>query len=273
MFEQVTENTFAIADGSTVGNVGLIASSSGNFLIDTSMYPKVARSIRKSQEIIKSGRLVGGVFTHYHFDHTGGAQEFHDIPLYGHQLEKENFEKNYLKDDFISRVQSQDKEGNFHDLKPTLPSRVFSSNPFMPEEDEKIRFLHTGGHTSGSVLIHFEPDHVIFAGDNLFVGRYPWGGDPTASPYDWKEAMEIILSIKPKWIIPGHGSPIEDLKVITDYKDYIERVISTGETLKAEGTDIEKALEELSDLEFLPEAREGMKQSTLKQWLAVIYQL
>ncbi len=268
----MTENTYAITDGSTVGNVGLISVESGKFLIDTSMYPKVARNIRKSLDSIKGGRLVGGVFTHYHFDHTGGSQEFHDVPMYGHELTLKNFEKNYLSEEFMKRIKEQDETNQFGDLKVTPPSKIFSTNPYVPEEIGNIEIIHTGGHTSGSVLIHFKTDDAIFAGDNLFVGRYPWGGDPSASPYDWRSAMDVIMDLKPKWIIPGHGSPIESLKEVKAYHEYISKVITMVEKAKEESTPEDKALEEVLEIEFLPEAREGMKSGTLKRWVSVIYQ-
>ncbi len=270
MFEKVTENVYAITDGSTVGNVGLIALESGKFLIDTSMYPKVAREIRQSLETIRGGQLLGGVFTHYHFDHTGGSQVFHDVPMYGHQLALQNFEKNYMTEEFLDRVRKQDEQ--FLDLEPTPPSRVFSTNPFVPEEIDNVEIIHTGGHTSGSVLIHLKTDNVIFAGDNLFVGRFPWGGDPTASPYDWKSAMERILEIRPEWVIPGHGSPVDTLEVIKTYHEYMGKIIDLGEKLRNEGIPEDKAMEEVMEIDFLPEAREGMKAGTLQRWISVIYQ-
>ncbi len=270
MFEKVSEDVYAITDGSTVGNVALIATETGNFLIDTSMYPKVARDIRISVEKTKTGKLLGGAFTHYHFDHTGGSQIFHDVPMYGHALTKENFEKNYMTDEFLKRFKDSPQKDLFEGLRPTPPSRVYSTNPFVPEEFNNVEFIHTGGHTSGSILIRYIPENILFAGDNLFVGRYPWGGDPTASPYDWLNAMKTIQDMKPKKIVPGHGSVVDELTEINRYVKYLEKVIQLGEKLVIEKTDEEKALEALEEIDFLPESREGMKKGTLSRWFEVI---
>ncbi len=271
MFEKVTDRIFAITDGQTVGNVGLIATDAGNYLIDTSMYPVIARNIRQEIQKIKTGKLSGGFFTHYHFDHTGGAQEFHDVPMYAHELTKDNFNKSYGDPSFLDRFADHPQKELFEGLRVTPPSYVFSEKKFEPE-GTSIEVYHVGGHTSGSSIIVYRPENVVFAGDNLFVGRYPWGGDPTASPYDWKHSMELILSLDPNYIVPGHGSVTDNVSVVKKYAEYLDTIIETGEKLAKEGVGADKAVEELTEVDFFEEMREGMKIGTLKRWYEVIWQ-
>ncbi len=275
MFEKVTENTYAHTKGETIGNVGVIASEKGNFLIDTSMFPKVARRMRIEIEKMKSGKIAGAILTHYHADHTWGSMVFKDKPLHAHELVHRNMKnslsENWSREAIASYLAANpDRQKMLEGLEIMLPNNVFKAREHRLSEDETIVMIRVGGHTNGSTLILYEEENVLFAGDNLFAGVYPWGGDQTASPYSWINALDIMLELKPKHIVPGHGSVQDDLKEVEHLKSYLKNLVDTTESLIREATPKEKIMEELDKIGFHSPKSEDFKQATLEHFYEVI---
>ncbi len=275
MFEKVTENTYAHTKGETIGNVGVIASETGNFLIDTSMFPKVARKIRIEIERIKKGKVAGAILTHYHADHTWGAMVFKDKPLHAHEFVHKNMKRSLAESWSQDAIESYlaanpERKEMLEGLEIILPNSVFKTREYRLSEDETIMLIRVGGHTDGSTLIFYEEENVLFAGDDLFAGIYPWGGDQTASPYAWINALDAILELKPKYIVPGHGPVQDNLKEVEHLKSYLKNVVATAETLAMENTTKEKVIEEMDKIGFHSPKSEEFKQATLHRFYEVI---
>ncbi len=275
MFEKVSENTYAHTEGKTVGNVGVIASEKGNFLIDTSMFPKIARMMRAELEKIRTGKVSGAMLTHYHADHTWGAMVFKDKPLHAHERVHKNMqrslEENWSREAISSYLAANpDRREMIGDLEIVLPSNVFSTREYRLSDDDTILMIRVGGHTDGSTLILYEEENVLFAGDNLFAEVYPWGGDQTASPYSWIKALDIMLELEPRHIVPGHGAVQNDLKEVHHLKNYLKNIVQTVESLVLEKTPKDKVLEELDKIGFHSPKSEDFKRATLLHFYEVI---
>ena len=68
-----------------------------------------------------------------------------------------------------------------------------------------------GGHTDCSSIVTVRGSGVVFFGDLLFVGRFPFAGDETADPDAWIAALEYIIALKPDSTVPGHGPHLRRL--------------------------------------------------------------
>lgn len=131
------------------------------------------------------------VATHGHFDHIMAAyalQLAYNIPFYIHE------------DDIFLLGRMQSSAKHFLGLKEIDP-------PPVPTKIKDLPFIHTPGHTPGSICVYFKKDNVLFSGDTVFangaVGR-------TDHEYSDKAALEQsvkkILSLSPATrIFPGHG--------------------------------------------------------------------
>ena len=196
---RITDSIYAQDDGKSVGNVGMIVTEAGNYLIDTSQYPVLARDIRKQVESVGTGKIKGVFLTHTHFDHTGGMQHFADVPSYAHAILDKNFRERYMRDEVVQRFLNREDKEMFEDLSPTPPSKIFETNPYCPEDNEQIEMYRTGGHTNGSTFVYYRKENVIFAGDNLFAGVFPWGGDKTSDGrrYEYRSRRYILLQHLP----------------------------------------------------------------------------
>lgn len=131
------------------------------------------------------------VATHGHFDHIMAAyalQLAYNIPFYIHK-----------KDIFLlARMQSSAK--HFLGLKDIDP-------PPYPSEMKDIMYIHTPGHTPGSICLYFPKNNILFSGDTIFAGG---AVGRTDHEYSDKAALsrsiQTILSLPPETkLFPGHG--------------------------------------------------------------------
>jgi glyoxylase-like metal-dependent hydrolase (beta-lactamase superfamily II) len=267
--EQITDQIFAHTKGKTVGNVGVIATDNGNYIIDTSMFPVIARDIRTEIQSIKTGKLLGAILTHYHLDHTAGNQHFHPH-IHSHVKVLENMKSSYKQEEIIKSLEQREDKQLFDGMTITYPTHTFETNPYHPDESDTIEVYRVGGHTNGSSLIYYKEEAALFAGDDLFAGLFPWGGDPTASPYDWLAATEMMINLDPKIIIPGHGEVQYNMQEVNKLHEYLSNVIQTGEESIKDASPKEKVIEDLMDIDFNPARNPDMKERTLDQWYSII---
>ncbi len=131
------------------------------------------------------------VATHGHFDHIMAAcalQLAYNIPFYMHE------------GDFflLSRMQSSAKY--FLGLKEVDP-------PPVPSKIKDLPFIHTPGHTPGSICLYFKKDNILFSGDTIFadgaVGRTDFS---YSKPLLLAESVQKILAYPAGTrILSGHG--------------------------------------------------------------------
>lgn len=166
----------------------------------------------------KNGLSLGGILlTHGHFDHIWKAQELRDktnAPLYVHELDAEML---------------TDANKNAY--------RTFTGKYFSIEEadillregdeialgDEKIKVMHTPGHTKGSVC--FDTGDSLITGDTIFAegfGRYDlYGGNLN----DLKSSLSRLSKMaesENRWIYTGHGNTSTLRQAINNLKYYFD---------------------------------------------------
>lgn len=276
MLEKISDNVYADVSGEPIGNVGVIRTRTGSYAIDTSMFPPYAKKMREFMES-KLGGAIGAILTHYHADHSWGAQEFSDLELIGHEFcvenmrnaAKERWSEEAIKSMMVARPRYKELLASF---KVTFPNKSFKEKEMLVAEDE-IRLIHVGGHTSGSTLVYFEKESILFAGDILFANEYPWGGDMTADPYLWVDALETIIELKPQIIIPGHGPVQKSLDEIKNHKMYFEALIQTGERLYCQKGIDDQAIAIMAKIGFHKEKSQERKIPTIQQFYKIIKRL
>lgn len=132
------------------------------------------------------------VATHGHFDHIMAAcalQLAYNIPFYLHPAD------NFL----LATMQSSAK--HFLGLKEVDP-------PPVPTPITDLPFIHTPGHTPGSICLKFE--NVLIVGDTIFEGGGVGRTDFSYSqPLKLAESIDHILSYPANTrLLPGHGKEI-----------------------------------------------------------------
>ncbi len=181
-FVRISDHTFMVIGERPHGNVGGIALENYSIAIDSTGNSSGGRVFRKKLEEYYKFPIKYVILTHYHGDHINGRQTFKDIDL--------------IVSNYTPTAKRRFKNG------------LFIKDEYLIQDGSyTVTIFHTGGHTVGSMFIHFPAEDIIFAGDLIFENLFPpFGGDPTCNPELWFQALEKIKSLKPAKIVPGHGS-------------------------------------------------------------------
>ena len=116
---------------------------------------------------------------------------------------------------------------DFSGIELTLPSQGFSGGLVGHAGTREVRLIEVGpAHTAGDLIVHVPDAGVVFAADVMFVGVVPvmWAG-PTGN---WLAALDRILSLEPRVIVPGHGpiSGPDEVRVLRDYLSWVDAAAS-----------------------------------------------
>jgi glyoxylase-like metal-dependent hydrolase (beta-lactamase superfamily II) len=206
---KVSDRVYANWDGETGGNVGIIALDDTVLVVDA-QYPGSAKRFREAIPRVTGKPLSHLLLTHVHGDHVFGNMVFKDLEIVSHRRLWEKME-NSLGNEWAPgnlekmlktyKRDAPERWWLFEGLRIVLPTTTFTDR----WEKDGVEFIHTGGHTDCSSIVYVPEDKTLFAGDLLFVERFPWAGDPTANPDTWIEAFQKILGMDVENIVPGHG--------------------------------------------------------------------
>lgn len=75
------------------------------------------------------------------------------------------------------------------------------------------------------MMMMVQPEDVLFAGDIVQNGRIPFMNSDDVDSSVWLAALNEVLKLNPRFIVPGHGKPSTQAKeAITFTRDYIAYV-------------------------------------------------
>ncbi len=252
---------------------GAIVLPSKIVMIDTGINLRKAKKFKEEIEKKTGKKIEIIIITHYHADHYIGNQVFPDARIIASEITKNRI-IGYLDDWTDEVIEGQKKRIDdslaLEGLVITPPNESFKEQMELEDKGVKIILKQTGGHSDGSSYVYCPEYKVLFAGDNLFVTSYPWGGEETCNPDHWISAFKEYLSLDVDYIIPGHGPAIN--KETLEYSlNYFKQVKDTMKQMKTEGKLEEEILEKCFNIEFYPihpqnKGSIGGKQATLKKW-------
>jgi hydroxyacylglutathione hydrolase len=129
------------------------------------------------------------VNTHGHSDHISGdqlMQKRYHVPVCIHEFDA------HLLSETIDRESATDV--------------MLKHGSLIEFGDEKLRAIHTPGHTKGSICLL--ADKVIFTGDTLFAGGIGRTDFPGSSYSDMMKSLEKLQQLPESLVVyPGHGPP------------------------------------------------------------------
>jgi len=195
-------------------NAGLIHTSQGFVVIDTTSCKADMRSLLDAVGVQPSDvKLV--INTHSHSDHTWGNQLFH-CPILAHERCREIMAANLQNAWQLDRIRAAIEERDQSDprwaqemrkkivgLRITLPTQTFAQRYELDLGGVSFQIIHVNAHTPGSAVVWLPEDGVLFAGDLIFEGRYPFIGDADVAALI--QALPRLLDLSAKAIVPGHG--------------------------------------------------------------------
>jgi len=176
--------------------------------------------------------------THCHIDHAMADKKFHEL---GAQI--------ILHEADADAVEKGTQLTAFYLVKgltafPRSPvARRLSDGEELEIGSQKIRVIHTPGHTPGSVcfLLDVDGKNLLFSGDTvLYDGRLGWQGNPYADNRQYLASLRKLAGYS--WngapvqfdaLLPGHGA----MSLDKAYLD-VEKARASVEDSLARGRDI-----------------------------------
>lgn len=268
---KVSDKVYANWDGETGGNVGVIKLPDQAFVVDA-QYPGSAKKFREAIPRVTEKPLTHLLLTHIHGDHIFGNMVFKDLEIISHKRLYEKMETN-LKNEWASgnletmletyKRDAPERWWLFEGLEIVLPTTTFTDL----WEIEGVEFIHMPGHTDCSSVVYVPEDKTLFAGDLLFVNRFPWAGDPTANPDKWIEAFQQMLTMDIEKIIPGHG-PLCDLEEVERQLEWMKELRWIMKGLIEDGATEEEAIN-YRYRELYPTDRPEWQKRSYSRWYKV----
>jgi len=243
--EQVSTNCYAVLNEKNLvcdANSGLI-NLGGGVVVDTQSDLPHGRQMIKLFGKVWPGMPKRVINTHEDADHVWGNQLFEGAEIIAHRKVAERMPhvadpketQDLLKaaSSFlpslllkvlhpgalaIARQLLQDY--NFDGIKLVLPTTVFDDRHVLDLDGTEVHIVYVGPcHQAGDTIIHVPKEEVVFAGDVLFRLCTPMGW--TGSYAKWIKILDLIISLKPKVIVPGHG-PVCGIEGVKEMKAYLE---------------------------------------------------
>jgi cyclase len=245
----VAQGAFAWIGAGGDSNAGAIDTPDGLLVIDAQQYPRLARQFRDALRAATGKPLRALINTHCHLDHTAGNVVFADLPILAHEKTLSAMEAglgprsgdNWTTTDFATKLRMLFGQ-NIMELVPdgdpaqawfkqrislpdydtvTIlpPTQTFADRFTFVLPDETVHLDYWGpAHCDGDVVVHLEKSKVVFLGDLLFHGRFPWLGDCDLD--GWIDRLARVLTLDIAVVVPGHGVPT-DLREVARFRDML----------------------------------------------------
>lgn len=243
--QQVSDNCFAVMNEKNRvcdANSGFINLGSG-VVIDTQSDLAHARQMVELLSKIWKGMPKRVINTHEDADHVWGNQLFEGAEIIAHRSMPERMRhvadpretQKLLKsaNGFLSRLllkvihpgalaiaQQLQQDYNFDGIKLVFPTTLFDEQYVLDLDGTEVQLIYVGPcHQVGDIIVHVPGEGVVFAGDVIFHKCTPMGWVGTYKK--WFESLDLIISLDPKVIVPGHG-PVCGVEGVKEMKEYLE---------------------------------------------------
>ena len=217
------------------GNIGVSAGTDGVVLVDD-QYAPLTDKIRAALAGLNPGPIRFLINTHWHFDHTGGNENFgkSGIVIVAHENVRRRMSAEQFMTTFAQSIKASPAGA--------LPVVTFTDAVTFYYNGDSISALHVPpAHTDGDVIVWFRHANVIHMGDTFFNGRYPLVDLASGGSIDgFVAAADRVLAMADAntKIIPGHG-PLGDRAALQSFRtmlvtvrDRIKQAVAAGRTLE-----------------------------------------
>jgi cyclase len=230
-------------------NAGAIETPHGIIAIDAQQYPRLAKQFRAAAEVKTSKPVWQFINTHCHLDHTAGNIVFADVPIVAHEKTLAAMHANlgaksgayWTVSDYPTKIKMLFGQNLFELVPENDPAQAwFRQRIALPDydtltiapptvtfadqftfhlPDETLHLDYWGpAHCDGDIVVSLEKSKVVFLGDLLFHGRFPWLGDCDLNGLI--DRLARVLTLDVAVVIPGHGMPT-DLAQVARFRDML----------------------------------------------------
>ncbi|AKS41558.1 MBL fold metallo-hydrolase [Wenzhouxiangella marina] len=220
------------------GNIGLVVTEDGAFLVDDQYAPLTDRIVAAVESVTDQPiRFV--LNTHWHGDHTGGNENLAErgTLVVAHDNVRERMSSEQVMEFFDRTVPASPDAA--------LPVVTFNDAITFHLGEHTIEAFHVAhAHTDGDSIVRLPEVNVIHAGDVIFYGLYPFiDGESGGSLPGLIAAVDRIAEAvdEDTIIIPGHG-PLMGQRQLGQYRDMLATVHERLRARVDAGEDLETIL-------------------------------
>jgi len=224
-FVQGEPGVASSANEGFMSNAGFVVTRDGVIVFDALASPPLAEKLLGEIRKVTQQPIKRVIVSHYHADHYYGLQVF---KAQGAEIWAHRAAEGATRTEEAAQRLEQRREALFPwvDEKTQLLEADFFVEGDTDFEMGGVKFAlrHVGpAHSSEDLALMVKNDGVLFAGDLVFLGRVPFVGD--ADSAGWIAAMDKLIALKPKVLVPGHGGisrkPNADLVFTRDYLKFL----------------------------------------------------
>ena len=222
-------------------NAGFVVTHAGVVVFDALGTPALGYRLLQRIREVTDRPVERIVISHYHADHIYGLQAFKehagDPPVWAQRLAL-----GYVGGTAAS--QGEDAQRRLAQRREALFPWVDENTYIVPPDqtfDKEATFAvggvtfelkHLGpAHAPGDSIMLVKDYGVLFSGDVIYKGRVPFLDSPETDIDRWLQGLDTLYKLQPqpRFVIPGHGKPSEDLResvaLTRDYINYIRNAM------------------------------------------------
>jgi glyoxylase-like metal-dependent hydrolase (beta-lactamase superfamily II) len=208
-----------------MSNAGFVVTRDGVVVFDALASPPLAERFVKIIRSITRQPIKRVIVSHYHADHYYGLQVFKAL---GAEIWAQEGARGVTDSEAAATRLTQRKDALFPWVDDTTrllpPDRYLKGDEDFEMGGVHFSLRHVGpAHSAEDMAMFVREDGVLYAGDLIFKGRIPFVGD--ADSASWLAALDTLLELKPRILVPGHGQPSRDpatdLVFTRDYLNFV----------------------------------------------------
>jgi cyclase len=247
------------------GNITVAIADDGVIMVDSQfapLYGKIKAAIARLTPLPIRYLII----THFHRDHTGGAEAFgkDGAIIVAHENVK-------------TRMASGTRNGLTGNLVPAAPAIALPKETYqdtmtvrLQGRSAELRYSKDV-HTDGDTYVYFADANVLATGDIVFFGRYPnidftYGG----SIDGMIRGVDGLLGFarEDAIIVPGHG-PVGNKAMMREYREMLVVARDRIQKLKAAGKTEDEVVAAKPNADF--DARYGLDERSNGNFVRVVY--
>lgn len=209
-------------------NAGWVTTGGGVVVVDALGTPALGAGLVQAIRGLTAEPIRRVIVTHYHADHFYGLPP---LKAAGAEVWAHARGREYLETQGPSRLEQRRR-----DLAPWIDeqTRLVPADRWLESDvaftlggaDFDVVYMGPA-HAPDDVIVAVRPDGVVFCGDIIISGRIPFVGE--ADSARWLAAIDRLLAMRPRLMIPGHGSvsrdPARDLAFTRDYLRHLRETM------------------------------------------------
>jgi len=242
--EKLSATTYMLTGAG--GNLGVSVGKDAVFVVDDQfapLTPKIKAAIAKLSR--KPVKFV--LNTHWHFDHTGGNENFGKAGAL--IVAHENVRKRMSSEQLIEFLGMP--------IKPSpdqaLPIVTFTTDVTFHLNGDEVHVFHVANaHTDGDAIVQFRKSNVIHLGDVFFNKLYPFIDTSSGGTIDGMiAAADTVLALAndDTKLIPGHG-PLATKDDLRNYRDMLSTIAGRVKTQIKDGKTLGDIIASKPTVEF-----------------------